>query len=133
MFSREDIELIVYAMYQDELRDICERMTVIQANLAEVQRLNSSFKRSIERLFLIWEKIKYIFKRDRNIDGEILSTVVLSLTQKEIAYKIELKKLNLQKKEVEYIYDYIIYKILPDDLVYAQDLILMRSVRQNEI
>ena len=131
MFSREDIELIVYAMYQDELRNICERITVIQTSLAEVQKLNSGFKRSIGRLFWIWEKIKYTFKRARDIDGKILSTVVLSLTQKEIAYKLELKKLNLQKKEVDYIYDYIMYKIIPDDLVYAKDLILMRSIHQN--
>ena len=131
MFSREDIELIVQAMYKDELRNISEMISKIQASIAEIKKLNSGFKRYSAPLFRICNTIHSIMTRDKISDKKISSKVEISLSQKAKAYKLELEQLHLKKNEIEYIYDYIIYNIVQDDLMYAQNLILMRSIQPN--
>lgn len=131
MFCREDIELIVDAMYKDELRDIAQKINNIETSINEVIKLNSGYKKYLRKFFLIWDKIYYFFRSDIISDSKILSKVLVSHCQKEIEYKLELQRLQMQKKEIKNLYDYIVNNIVENDLVYAQNLILMRSIGIN--
>jgi ethanolamine utilization cobalamin adenosyltransferase len=63
MFCREDIELIVNAMYKDELRNICEKINIMELRILEIIKLNSGFKRYLTKLFLIIAKVYYFFTK----------------------------------------------------------------------
>ena len=128
MFDKEDIKFIVSAMYKDELRSIADKIKFRESNLDEVVRLNSNLKRYLGKISLIWQRINSIFIKSNIINGENLSTVIDSLHEREIQYKVELKELNIKKSEIEYLYQYIIENITKGDLQYVENLIFMRSI-----
>jgi hypothetical protein len=51
--------------------------------------------------------------------------------QKEREYKLELQRLKRKKNEIKNLYNHIISNILEDELLYVQNLILMRSIEFN--
>lgn len=132
MFCREDIELIVNAMYKDELRDVCEKINKIKFSISEVEKINSGFAKYLGKASLIWKKLRCLFKQDTLSTEEALSRVVVSLSERELKYKLELEKLNLKKNEIDCVYEYIMDNIKRDDLTYVQNLILMRSIQEND-
>lgn len=131
MFCREDIELIVNAMYKDELRNICEKINIMELRILEIIKLNSGFKRYLTKLFLIIEKVCYFFSNEKITDRTILSRILVSPYQKEREYKLELQRLKRKKNEIKNLYNHIISNILEDELLYVQNLILMRSIEFN--
>ena len=131
MFGKEDIEFIVTAMYKDEMRNISEKIKLNESNLAEVIKLNSTFKRYLSKISLICQKIASIFIRHNFIKREELSKVIDSLYERERSYTFELKELTLKKSEIDNSYQYIIDNISKGDLQYVENLILMRSININ--
>lgn len=131
MFCREDIELIVNAMYKDELRYVSEQINHIKFNISEVDKINSGLSKYLGQASIIWKKLRNLFKKNQLSTEEALSRVVLTLSEKESKYKLELEKLNLKKSEIDCVYQYIMDNIKKDDLSYVENLILMRSIQEN--
>jgi hypothetical protein len=127
MLNIEDIKIVAEAMYKDELRLISQAIVENQSTLNELEMQKLFLVRQNKDSFM--KRLKNFFAKHKDYHVLGISQLITSIDIRILSCKKEIEMLQAKSNEIYNIYSHILGQINTDDLLYLENLILMRAIK----